>query len=78
MNTTQRVTISLPQYLYEQLVKTVPSRKVSAFVAKLLEEKIINLSLYKEDPVKKFFSLRKNLPKVSDEDIFAGINKGRM
>ena len=39
---TQRVTVSLPGYIYDRLVKQVPERQVSRFVAGLLEEKLLS------------------------------------
>ncbi|MBI4067339.1 hypothetical protein HY407_03060 [Candidatus Gottesmanbacteria bacterium] len=73
---TQRITISLPNYLYQQLEKTVPPMKVSKFIAKALEEKLLNQSPAK-DPIEDFFALRKKLPKKTTKDILEAIKKGR-
>lgn len=74
----QRITISLPGYIYEKLVKQIPPRKVSRFVATVLEEKLIVQKKQVTDPIKDFVDLRRKLPKVSDKKIFAAIRKGRM
>ena len=72
---TQRITISLPGYLYEHIKKNIPERKVSSFVASVVEEKL--LSTKKIDPVEAFFNLRKTLPKMSLRKIIAAIEEGR-
>ncbi|PIU35919.1 hypothetical protein COT03_00900 [Candidatus Shapirobacteria bacterium CG07_land_8_20_14_0_80_39_18] len=75
---TKRVTVSLPSYIYDRLIKRVPERQVSRFVAGLLEEKLIVQKKQITDPIKDFVDLRSKLPKVSDKKIFAAIRKGRM
>ena len=75
---TQRVTVSLPSYIYDRLIKQVPERQVSRFVAGLLEEKLIVQKKQITDPIKDFVDLRSKLPKVSDKKIFAAIRRGRM
>jgi len=75
---TKRVTVSLPSYIYDRLIKQVPERQVSRFVAGLLEEKLIVQKKQITDPIKDFVDLRSKLPKVSDKKIFAAIRKGRM
>lgn len=75
---TQRITVSLPGYIYEKLVKQVPERQVSRFVANVLEKELIIQKEQTIDPIKDFIDLRKKLPKMSDKKIFAAIRKGRM
>lgn len=74
----RRVTISLPNYIYQRLVKTVPERKISSFVARVLEEELVVQKNRITDPIKDFVDLRNKLPKISDKKIFAAIRKGRM
>lgn len=74
----QRITVSLPGYIYEKLVKQVPERQVSRFVANVLEKELIMQKEQTIDPIKDFIDLRKKLPKMSDKKIFAAIRKGRM
>lgn len=75
---TRRVTVSLPGYIYEKLIKQVPERRVSRFVASVLEEKLFVQKKQITDPIKDFIDLRSKLPKVGDKKIFAAIRKGRM
>lgn len=74
---TQRITVSLPFYIYESLIKRVPERKVSSFVSGILEEKLFFVKDGNSDPVRSFLSLRKKLPKVKDKEILQAIHKGR-
>lgn len=73
---TQRITISLPTYLYNQIKKSVPQRKVSRFIASIVEEKVLSKNA-DEDPVEEFLKLRKVLPKMSRRKIIAAIEEGR-
>ena len=61
----QRITISLPGYVYEKLVKQIPPRKVSHFVATVLEEKLLSSYIKSADPIDEFLKLRKKVPKFS-------------
>lgn len=72
----QKVTVSLPQYLYRKLVKEIPSRQVSRFVAGAIEEKLLRPKAEK-DPIESFLKLRKKLPKLKDKEIIGAIKKGR-
>ena len=74
----QRVTVSLPTYVYEDLATMVGLGKISSFVAEATESKILEKKLEPKDPIKAFFAHRKNLPKISHEQIMAAIRKGRM
>jgi hypothetical protein len=73
----QRITISLPIYLYQRLTDIVPKRKVSSFIASALEEKIITHKVSNLDPIDDFFALRKKTPKLTDKSIISAISKGR-
>lgn len=74
---TQRLTISLPDYLYQALLKNTQPRKISQFVASVLEEKILTIKA-STNPVEDFLSLRKKLPKKETNEILRAIKKGRM
>lgn len=73
----RRVTVSLPNYIYQRLVKTVPERKVSSFVAAVLEEKLLASLGKSSNPIDDFLEMRKNVPKLSYKKIREAINKGR-
>lgn len=71
---TQRITISIPKYLYDDLVRQLPPRKISGFVASALEKELIN---QESDPIDEFIKLRKTLPKIKRLNILKAIEKGR-
>lgn len=71
----QRLTISLPNYLYQELVKQAQPRKMSRLIVSILEENIFTTKA-KGDPIVEFFKLRKILPKKEGVDILAAIKKG--
>lgn len=71
---TQRVTISLPKYLYEELVQQVPTGKVSGFVSQAVERCLIE---FDADPIKEFIELRKKFPRRKKADILKAIERGR-
>ena len=70
----QRITISLPKYLYEELTRQIPSGQVSRFVAQLVEKGLMELE---SDPLEEFINLRKKLPKRERKKILEAIKKGR-
>jgi hypothetical protein len=74
---TQRLTISLPNYLYQNLLKITEPRKISRFITSVLEEKIINLKT-SQNPIKDFLALRSKLPKKKGDQILKAIKKGRL
>lgn len=45
---TQRITVSLPKYLYEDLVQLVPTGRISNFVAQAVEKELIEVDI---DPI---------------------------
>lgn len=75
----KRLTVSLPEYVYEQLmVYTVP-RGVSSFVSAAVSEKISQDLVAKTvDPWEDFLSARKLITKKNKISIKAAIAKGRM
>lgn len=70
----QRITISLPQYLYEELVRGIPPRKISRFVRKAVEKELMR----ETDPIEEFIEFKERLPKRRRIDIFRAIRKGRV
>lgn len=70
----QRITVSLPQYLYESLVQLIPPGRVSNFVARAVERKLIELDT---NPIEEFIDLKKKLPRKKKMAILKAIEKGR-
>ena len=71
----QRITISIPNYLYEDLIQQIPQRQVSRFTANALEKRLMD---FNKDPIKEFIALRKKLPKIKKQNILKAIQKGRV
>ncbi len=76
MTNTQRITISLPDYLYQQLQTYTPKRLTSRFVAEAVEAKLIEKKI-PTDPLEELIQIRKKLPKFTTKQILAAIHKGR-
>lgn len=74
---TRRVTVSLPGYIYEKLIKQIPQRRVSRFVSSVLEEKLLASIEKSGDPIDDFLEMRKKVPKLSYQKIRKAIDKGR-
>lgn len=72
----QRVTITLPTYLYQQVTKVTPPRMVSGFIAKAVEKQIME-TISVVDPVDDFLAQRDSLPKFTTQQIKNAISKGR-
>lgn len=71
----QRITVSLPSYLYENLVRQMPAGQVSRFVAKAVEKELMKMEI---EPIKEFIALREKLPKKNKAEIIEAIRKGRI
>jgi len=71
----ERITISIPKYLGEELKKLVEKRKLSRFVTRALEKQILEEKI--ENPIQAFLSLRKKLPKLPQKRIISAIKRGR-
>ncbi len=71
----QRITISIPGYLYENLIQQISAGQVSRFVTQAIEKELLSLEA---DPIEKFVSLREKLPKKKTTKILAAIKKGRL
>lgn len=74
---TQRLTITLPDYLYNRLIKDLPSRQISQFVSRAIEEKILPQEKNRLDAVEAFFAFGEKLPKIRQEEILKAIEEGR-
>ena len=70
----QRMTVSIPKYLYKDLVRQLPPRKISDFAARVLEKGLLELEI---DPTEEFIQLRERLPKIQKAKILRVIKKGR-
>jgi len=68
---TQRITVRLPGYLYENLCLKVPQRQVSRFVSRAIEEQLLETN---REPVTEFLALRDQLPKFKPHQIATAIN----
>jgi len=71
----QRITVSLPDYLYEDLVRQMPQGWVSRFVARAVEKELMELE---GEPIGEFIALREKLPKKTKREIIRAIRKGRI
>lgn len=75
MITTQKISISLPSYLYDYLATTVSGREISSYVTDAVEHKILNEKI--NNPITDFIALREQLPKFSSQEILSAIHQGR-
>lgn len=73
----QRITVSLPKYIYEDLISLFGKGKISRFVAEATEDKLLEKKLEIKEPIAAFFELRKQSPKLTTEQILKAIRKGR-
>jgi len=74
----QRITISMPDYLYTQLVAAVPAGQISKFVSMATEDKIVGQKLTKRaNPIEYFLSLGNSIPHMTTKQVLAAIRKGR-
>lgn len=73
----KRITITLPQYLYDNLTRRVRGGKISRFVRTALEKDLLEET---KDPIKEFMELRKKLAKfrLSREMVLKAIRRGRL
>ena len=70
----QRISVSLPDHVYQGLNEQIPNGKVSAFVAQAIENKLIS---FNNDPIREFLMIKDKLPKKKDKEIIQAIKKGR-
>lgn len=76
INSTQRLTVSLPGYVYQQLLNVTTSGKVSSFVAAAVRDRIAEQTMV-GDPIREFANLKGVLPKMTVRQIKKIINRGR-
>lgn len=74
--TVQKISISVPNNLYENLLALLGKREVSKFIAEAIEEKVLEKKL--GGGVENFIALRAKLPKVVRKKILLAIEKGRI
>ncbi|MEK7155106.1 MAG: hypothetical protein AAB697_03185 [Patescibacteria group bacterium] len=75
---TQRITISMPDYLYTQLLAAVPTGQISKFVSAATEDKIVSRRLAQNpNPIEHFLSLGGTL-KATPRQIRNAISRGRL
>ena len=77
---TQRLTISLPDYLYDQLMVMYSRGEVSRVISEAAERLIIEKRIEaKANPVEDFINYRNSVkfPKMTDRQIKKAINRGR-
>ena len=71
----QRITVTIPDYIYADLTKLIPVRGISSFTAKALEKELAD----KEgSSVDEFIQMRKRLPFRKKSEILEAIGKGRV
>jgi hypothetical protein len=77
---TQRVTVSLPTYIYEDMLLMLGKGKISSFVAEAVEDRMLDYKINDKDPVEAFLAYKKKLPKLelTSRQIKKIIEKGRM
>lgn len=75
----QRITVSLPEYVHQQLITFLPPRKRSQFVARIIEKEIVKMKTIR-NPIDDFFDFYKKnkIPKLTRADILKAIRKGRL
>jgi metal-responsive CopG/Arc/MetJ family transcriptional regulator len=75
----QRLTISMPASIYEQVLAIVGKGKVSEFIAEAAEAKVLEeRAVVQENPTDRLFALSEKMPKMTVKQIKAAINKGRI
>ncbi len=74
----QRITISIPNHVYDDLLTYIGKGNISGFAADVMSDRLLKNKMRPKDPVEAFLAHRKNLPKFTHEEIMAAIRKGRM
>lgn len=74
----KRITITLPDYIYDFLRRKVKPGWISDFVVKAIQTRIAGAVITKnEGPWEVFLSWREKLPKYSTQEILQTIHEGR-
>jgi len=71
-----KFSISMPDYIYQQMVQLLDKRELSRFISEAVEEKILDETV--RNTVEDFIALRSRLPKVGEGIIQEAIGKGRI
>lgn len=75
---TQRLTISLPDYVYDQLMMMYSRGQISKFISEAVEKEIVSDKFArKSSPAEELLRLKKGLPKITRVQIFKAMAKGR-
>lgn len=72
-----RITVSLPDYTYQNLVRVVPVGQISKFVTEAVEQKMASSPKSYSDSVAQFLAAGKGLPQKDIAGIIEAIGKGR-
>jgi len=73
----QRITINIPKNVYDDLLTIYGKGKISEAMSEAAERQVLRKKLEPKDPIKAFFAHRKNLPKLTNNEIIEAIHKGR-
>lgn len=82
---TKRLTISMPEYVYDRLKQEIPKGSVSQFVTESVQNKLLRQKIEPKQktkkglsPVEKLFALSHKMPATPWSEIKQAIEKGRM
>ncbi|MEK7168496.1 MAG: hypothetical protein AAB778_00615 [Patescibacteria group bacterium] len=73
----KRVTVSLPAYLYDDLMMLLPTGGVSGYVAEAVQKRVLQQKIKPENAVTDFLALRAEAPRKNIKQILNAIHKGR-
>lgn len=73
----QRITVSIPKYLYEDLLEFYGKGNISKAVTEAVKHTVLKKKTEPKDAVVKFLALRKIAPKRTTKQILDGIHRGR-
>ena len=62
---TQRITISLPKHIHNELLIFADKRQISRYIAEAVETRLLEQKTKPTNPIIDFFNLINKLPKVS-------------
>lgn len=74
---TQRLTVSMPFFVYQRLQAKIPKGQVSQFVTKSIQNQLAKKIYSAGDAVEEFFKLAAKMPKKTATEIKTAINQGR-
>lgn len=73
----QRITVSIPKYLYQDLLEYYGKGNISKAVTEAVKRSVLKKKTSPKDAVEKFLTLRKIAPKRTTKQILDAIHKGR-